>query len=203
MNIAAELKPFFEEYRKVFNETINSTQASGIVFLLSKFRTDTDITDIRIAAYLLATTKHETANTFQPVTERGKLSYFDQYEPPSQKAKAIGNKIKGEGYKFRGRGYAQITGRANYEKFSLLLLKAGFQNLAANPEIALQPNAAYLIMKHGILNGMFTGVGIKRYINNEKNDYINARKTVNGTDKAELIASYAEKFILCLKTIAI
>jgi hypothetical protein len=45
--------------------------------------------------------------------------------------------------------------------------------------------------------GMFTGVGLDRFFNDQREDYINARKIVNGLDRAELIAGYAQKFLFC------
>ncbi len=42
--------------------------------------------------------------------------------------------------------------------------------------------------------GDFTGKALEEYFNASKTDWINARRIINGKDKAELIASYAEKF---------
>jgi putative chitinase len=39
-------------------------------------------------------------------------------------------------------------------------------------------------------DGLFTGVNLERYFNDTRTDAINARKIINGTDKADLIASY-------------
>lgn len=43
-----------------------------------------EITDIRQAAYMLATVKHETADTWAPITEYGNRAYFDKYEPGTE-----------------------------------------------------------------------------------------------------------------------
>jgi hypothetical protein len=44
------------------------------------------------------------------------------------------------------------------------------------------------------MNGLFTGLRLSRFLNNKETDYYNARKVVNGVDKAELIASYAKEY---------
>jgi hypothetical protein len=62
------------------------------------------------------------------------------------------------------------------------------------PDIALGMHAANLIMFAGMILGSFTGKALEDYINAGGCDYYNARRIVNGTDKAELIAGYAETF---------
>jgi hypothetical protein len=47
--------------------------------------------------------------------------------------------------------------------------------------------------------GLFTGKKLNDYINNTKTDYVNARKIINGLDRANLIASYAKVFETALK----
>jgi hypothetical protein len=43
-------------------------------------------------------------------------------------------------------------------------------------------------------DGDFTGMKLSDYITPESVDYVNARRIVNGTDRAEQIAGYAEKY---------
>jgi putative chitinase len=59
-----------------------------------------------------------------------------------------------------------------------------------NPELALNPNIGAKIAVIGMRDGLFTGVNLERYFNDTRTDAINARKIINGTDKADLIASY-------------
>ena len=63
--------------------------------------------------------------------------------------------------------------------------------LYTQPDLALRYDVAYKIMSYGMTHGTFTGVALRRYINEGKTDYQNARKIINGTDKADLIAGYA------------
>jgi hypothetical protein len=58
-------------------------------------------------------------------------------------------------------------------------------------------------MVYGMQKGIFTGKKLGDYISNVKTDYINARRVINGTDRATTIANYAEDFeiILLLSTL--
>ena len=54
---------------------------------------------------------------------------------------------------------------------------------------------AYKIMIYGFINGSFTGKKLTDYIDGDKLDYFNARRIINGTDKAIDIERYANKFL--------
>ena len=145
-------------------------------------------------AYVFATAFHETAHTFTPIKEYGGYSYFMRmYDITGLRptlAKKNGNIHKGDGAKFFGRGYVQITWRSNYTVYSRVL---GI-DLVNNPDLALVPKYAFKILIDGFVNGRFTGKKISDYINRDKTDYVGARRCINGTDKASLIASYARLF---------
>lgn len=144
-------------------------------------------------AYVLATVKHETNNTFQPINEIGGNAYFTKlYEGRND----LGNTQKGDGARFKGRGYVQITGRRNYTRYSEII----GVDLISKPEMVREPNIALFILVHGFKNGIFTGRNLETYINKDKTDFMNARRCINGTDKATLIASYANAFLGALKS---
>jgi hypothetical protein len=184
---------FFNGYRELYGK-LNQTQMSGLDNLVGYIELDPDVSDIRWAAYMLATVKHECADTFQPITERGAKSYFDKYEPGTKKGKDLGNSVKGDGYLFRGRGYVQITGRANYRKMTDRLALTGDEDLVLHSDAALHPDLAYRIISYGMRNGSFTGKKLADYINAAKADYTNARRIVNALDKAATIEGYAVNF---------
>lgn len=119
-------------------------------------------------AYLLATVKHETAHTMQPVKEMGGEAYL--------KSKKY--------YPFYGRGLVQITWRENYAKFGY----------ADNPDAVLKWPASLDIIYRGMIFGMFTGKKLSDYILHGRCDFVNARRIINGTDKAQQIAAIAEGF---------
>jgi len=184
-----EREHFFTEYRKRFG-SLNQSQVEGMEQLLSLIEADRTWQDVRHVAYLLATIRHECADQWKPITEYGKQAYFDKYEPATKIGQNLGNTEPGDGFKFRGRGYVQITGRANYQRFADLLNVA----LIDHPGLALTPTISYHIAALGMQDGLFTGKKLSDYLNEKSTDYVNARRIINGKDKAELIAAYAIKF---------
>jgi len=165
---------FFEGYKKEFGK-LNQIQVDAINFLLTKLD-ESFIDDARWYAYILATIKHETAETYKPITEMGSQKYL--------RSKSY--------YPYIGRGFVQLTWKWNYQKFGDAL---GI-DLRNKPELANEPETAWKVLEMGMTNkGInFTGKVLSHYFNDEKTDWINARRIINGTDKKELIAGYAEKF---------
>ncbi|WBV59851.1 hypothetical protein PFY12_12455 [Chryseobacterium camelliae] len=159
-------------------------------------------------AYMLATAKHETGHSFDPIEEANWLSwnvrkkYFEEmYDPvlgknETRKKMALENENtkQGDGEKYFGRGYVQLTWKKNYrrmqEKFGV--------NLVDKRENALNHELAVKIMIYGSEEGIFTGKKLSNYITETQKDYTNARRVINGTDKAATIAGYAEKIEKCL-----
>jgi len=176
---------FFSELRRgLFKGRLSQSQVDGINLLLEATEGQPDA----YRAYMLATAYHETAHTMQPIYERGGRKYFRKYDG----RKDLGNTQKGDGYRFRGRGFVQITGRRNYEVFSSRL----GVDLVANPDLALDQKLAARILVIGMTEGLFTG---KKLSDFPAGDFaVMARKVVNGTDRAELIAGYAEDFAQAL-----
>ncbi len=130
-------------------------------------------------SYILATATHESgAGAFMEEFASGRA-----YEG----RRDLGNTQSGDGVRFKGRGYVQITGRRNYEDWSRRL---GI-DLVSNPELASRPDIASRILVEGMKEGTFTGVGLDRYINGQGTDFRNARRIVNGTDRAGMIGDIA------------
>jgi hypothetical protein len=133
----------------------------------------------------------------QPIEEYGK-----------GKSYRYGKKIKRSGIPYSlpdklyyGRGYVQLTWYENYENMGRLL----GVDLLNNPDLALQPVIACKIMFEGMTKGDssfgdFTGKSLENYFNDKKEDWVHARRIINGTDKAEMIAGYGQKFMAALKT---
>lgn len=148
------------------------------------------------AAYAMATAWHETAFTMQPIKEHGGEAYFTRlYDIKGERpevAKRLGNVWPGDGARFCGRGYVQLTGRRNYDKAASML----GVDLIADPDLAMRPDLAAAILRLGMSRGWFTGRGFKDYLPPVATEaqFVQARRIINGSDKAEAIARYAAIF---------
>lgn len=183
-------KLFFASVRPLFGGALGQLQVKGIEAILDEWDRR-HLADLRWLAYMLATAKWETDHTMQPIVERGPKSYFDRYEG----RKDLGNTQAGDGYKFRGRGFVQLTGRRNYAFASG---KVG-EDLITRPDMALDPAVAAQVMFVGMEEGWFTGKKLSTYFTAGKTDWKNARRIINGTDKADTIAGYAKGFYAALQ----
>ncbi|MCB1454032.1 MAG: hypothetical protein KDJ43_10325, partial [Rhizobiaceae bacterium] len=144
----------------------------------------------------LATAYHETAHTMQPITERGRRSYFNKYEPGTRIGKRLGNTVKGDGYRFRGEGHVQNTGRANAIKATRRINQVynlGV-DLVANPGQRGDPFVSAVSLFLGNREGWWTGKRLGQYLKPGSIDYRNARRVVNGTDAAAKIKGHAQAF---------
>ncbi len=164
---------FFDATRPMFGGALSQKQVDGIEALLAATAT----LPVSHRAYLLATAKHETADTMQPIAEYGK-----------GKGRPYGKPGK-YGQPQYGRGYVQLTWDANYEKADKALGLNGA--LLRDFDLAMQPTVAAQILVRGCSEGWFTGKRLGDYL---PGDYRGARRVVNGSDKADLIADYAKKF---------
>lgn len=172
-------KKFFDGIRQQpFDGKLNAGQVAGITAILDEWERR-GLADLRFLAYMLATTKHETAHTMQPITEYGSQSY-----------------LRGKKYwPWVGRGYVQLTWEANYKAMTKLLNAAGFDvSLTENPELALDKKVAAFVMFEGMIRGTFTGKKLSDYFTSKSTDWLNARRIINGTDCAAIIASIAKEF---------
>jgi len=176
---------FHAQYRKTFGK-LSRSQLNGLNFLLNNIEKDKESnagnTSVwrRENAYILATIKHEVANKYVPITEYSKTTC---------------RRYNG-GCTYKGRGYVQLTHKYNYRKLSSVV----GVDLVANPRKALDPDISYHIASYGMYHGIFTGRKLGRYISVGKTDYLNARRVINGKDRASLIARYARKFESILKS---
>lgn len=143
------------------------------------------ITNPQQIAYILATAQHE-SDGFKTLEEYADGS---AYEGRSD----LGNTNSGDGVKYKGRGFVQLTGRVNYDKYSKIVGK----DLINNPEL-LQQDAGLsaFVLVHGMKNGSYTGAGLDEFTDASGNvDFNGARAIVNGSDRASLIAGYAQDWL--------
>lgn len=164
---------------------IHTYARKSIPLILSECEVN-GVTDRGQIAYILATAQHESL--------LGKwmeeLASGEAYE----NNKALGNTQKGDGKRFKGRGFVQVTGRKNYIDWSNRL---GI-DLVSNPDKTAVPEIAAKILVQGMRDGAFTGLRLGNFITSTKRDFVNARKIINGMDKAAQISAIAEKFFQVL-----
>jgi len=177
---------FFDNIKYYLFKTMNQDQVDGCNVFLDWFDLENPPIperyhiDERCLAYILATTYHETAFTMQPVLEYGSQSYL--------KSKKY--------WPWVGRGYVQLTWKENYEAQDRKLGLSGA--LIQNPDLALDPEVAKKVIIFGMYDGDFTGKRLGDYFTDTLTDWYNARRIVNGTDRASTIAGYGEKFLNAL-----
>lgn len=163
------MKAFFDHVRRFFGP-LSQPQVDGFMVVLNATLT----LPMKHRAYVLATVWHETAKTMQPIAEYGK-----------GKGKPYGKPAGPHGKAYYGRGYVQLTWLANYQNAAL----ATGRDLVANPDLAMDPDIASVILVRGMTEGWFTGKKLADFTS-----YTAMRAIVNGTDKAALIAGHAEVF---------
>lgn len=137
-------------------------------------------------AYILATAKWETNHTLRPVEEAYWMS--DDWRRKNLRY-----------YPWHGRGYVQLTWEENYKR-AQRELELGHL-LTEDPDAAMHPNIAKKILITGMMEGWFTGRKLGDYVTLTASDFENARRVVNGTDKAAKIAAIAREYDRALKAV--
>lgn len=178
------------------NKFFTAIKANGLFKSLSQRQVDSidailnecekqGVTDVRQVAYILATPYHECFNPrspetrLTPITEYGSEKYL--------KSKPY--------YPYIGRGFSGLTWMENYKKEKR---RTGV-DLLSHPEKILEIPLAANSHVYCMVHGAYTGKKLSSYINDKGCDFINARRIINGTDRAELIMGYASKFLDALK----
>lgn len=128
------------------------------------------VVDRNQLCYIMATIQHETAHTYQPIAEYG--GRRRPYAP------------------YFGRGYVQLTHKYNYHAYKT---KLG-EDFVSYPNKVMEPAISLFIIIDGMKNGVFTGLKLGNFISGDSVDFVRARKIVNWTDKADLIAGYARNW---------
>lgn len=171
-----EPEAFFAEVRKVTGP-LDETQVDVINRLLASAAH----WSVAWLAYGLATAWHEAR--LKPIEEIGKGRGL-KYGAPGK-----------HGQVAYGRGLVQLTWDYNY---ALADLKLGLNGaLIKNYALALDPKVACDILVRGMEEGWFTGKSLVAYLPTERGtlaQFQEARRIINGTDRAAMIAGLAAKF---------
>lgn len=207
---------FFTAVRgSLFGGKLTERQVQGMDAMLDAIPAGLPLDHV---AYCFATAFHETGATMQPVIENLRYKSAARIRevwpsrfPSNAAAQAyvgepemLANKVYGtrmgnlggnDGWVYRGRGFVQITGRDNYNRAG----KALGVDLLTFPELAQEPETAAAILYCGMVNGWFTGKRLADYFKPGLTDAYNARRIINGLDRAAEIAGYYRAFAAALK----
>ena len=175
-----DLTSFFNHIRKPLFSRLTTSQVQGHEQIIKVMQEHN--VPLPWAAYILATTYHETAKKMQPVREG--LNASDAWRKKNLRY-----------YPWYGRGHVQLTWEENYKKADKELGLGGA--LAKNADLALDPEISAEVMVRGMIDGWFSGDKkgrhtLARHITTgTKAQFRNARRIVNLMDKADLIAGHA------------
>lgn len=176
--------------------TLGPKRRAAIRELIGFVNFDPAWSHLRHVAYTLATVRHEAGSLFRPRREIR--------APAGTKHRRLQDRYWYTGY--YGRGYVQLTWDWNYKKAGIALAGQSFggvrieaETLLRQPDLLLQPAISYAVLARGMREGWFTGKKLSDFITPTTTDYVRARRTVNGSDKADLIAGYAAQFELLLR----
>jgi putative chitinase len=171
---------FFDHARQhLFGGSLKPGPVVGLTAVLDYWEANSSKKDDRWLAYALATAHHETDRTFRGIEEygKGRNKEYGKIDPETRVA-------------YYGRGLVQLTWRNNYKKMGDLL---GL-DLVHHPEKALDIGIATKVLFVGMTRGTFTGKKFSDYFAADADDWINARRIINGKDKANLIAGYGKQY---------
>ena len=128
MSVHFDRETYFDSVRHtLFGGSMTEGQVIGQEAILLAWETNPLSDDLRHPAYCLATTMHETGNTFMPIEEyQGAKQPYGQVDPQTGQA-------------YFGRGYVQLTHRENYVKATVELELEGNDDLEWHADRALDP----------------------------------------------------------------
>ncbi len=200
--MAVDRARFYDRVRQnPFPGRLSRAQVAGMDAIFDHWVLHSKAADSALA-YVLATAFHETAGTMQPVRETLATSdaeavarldrAFASGRLPSVKVPYW--RPDADGKSWLGRGFVQLTQKRNYEAMSDLT----GEDLVADPGLVMRIDIAARILIEGMRVGLFTGWRLNYFFGRDKADWVGARKIVNGTDRAELVAGYGRAFVVAL-----
>lgn len=183
-----------------FGGRLTENQVKGTEAILTAYE-NIGGTSLPILAYILATAFHETGGRMMPVREG-----FGKSDAESRRKTAkykYGKPDPKTGHVYYGRGHVQLTWAENYKTMGRILDLPLYEK----PDLALELDISAQILVEGMMRGQsnrgdFTGQPVEQYFNGAINDPVGARRVVNGTDKAKLIADHYKAILGALEAAA-
>lgn len=186
---------YLEINKTLYNGKLSDKQIAVMEVFFTMFK-ELNIIDIRYIASTFGNIYHETDTTFMPIEEYGK----GKSKPYGKKIKYNKSTYNTPDKIFFGRGFTQNTW---YEIYETLTKEAKNQgkgwDFLNNPELLLEiePSAWATIV--AMTKGLYTGKKLSNYFNTTTCDFKNARRIINGLDRAELVEQYSIKFYKALQ----
>ena len=90
---------------------------------------------------------------------------------------------------YYSRGYFLLIGKDEYSVFGKLI---GI-DIVNNPELLMAPSVAAKVLCVGMKKGLITGNRLDTFINDQKSDWVGARKAVFGEYKSQQFADVAQR----------
>lgn len=197
-------KAFYDRARKTLGALSTANVIGFELFLNEGERRHEQLAQL---AYILATVWWETAKTMQPVREAYWVGNGNGNEVVAENWRKKNLRY----YPYYGRSYPQFTWQGNYKKATDVWNATHrgdgpLLDFVANPDLIMNPTYGVPLTFDAMNAGWFTGKKLDDYIDNidesddeDLREFINARRIVNGTDKAMEIGRLALGFEASLK----
>lgn len=206
---------FFAALRRrntpMFGDSLSARQVDGINGILRAFD---DVGDGRVKtlAYALATARHETGGLMVPIKETVMPWHKDKFPSDATVIRRLDRWAEKTGRTrniywrpdpktgraYFGRGHVQLTWKENYSRSSA---DAGV-DLVTNPDAMLDPVISARVLILGLIDGRWNGFGqgLAYYLPDDgEDDLRGARRTVNLTDKWDVVAGYYQQFMRAIE----
>ena len=195
---------FFSTIKSSLFKRLSQSQVDGINGIFSAFDAVGD-NDKDTLSYALATAYHETGKRMVPVREgfattdegaRKAVNKLARQRGPKSAVARYAQPAGPYGHVYYGRGHVQLTWLENYKNSSA---DAGV-DLVKDPDKMLDPVISAKVLVKGLMDGRWSGKrkGLSYYEGGDdfldNKEAADARATVNGSDKATLIAGYHKQF---------
>ena len=185
---------FYASVRKsLFGGRLSQSQIDGMNDLLEAWEVS-GFTDLRWLAYIFGGVYAEVGKRMVPVRE-GFASTDAGARAAVAKLYASGRISRNYalpvgGVSYYGRGRIQNT---HYDNYLKLQNRFGYP-FVKQPDLLLESKIDAIVTVRGHAEGIWTGKKLGDYFTPTRADWTNARRIVNGTDRAAEIAGYAKKF---------
>lgn len=188
---------FFDALRtsRILGGTISQSEVNGVSGILKAFKQYGDGRE-KTLAYALATAFHETGGLMVPVREG--FARTDWAARRIIAKRKYGKPAGPYGHVYYGRGHVQLTWHQNYKATGE---KIG-EDLVQFPDRMLDPVLSARVLIEGIIDGRWNPAkkGIETYLpTNGRDNLRDARRTVNLTDKWDIIGGYYRVFLECIE----